>query len=361
MDPALRRTLHPKLRALVETDRNSRPVVERLTPAEIDILTDIARGVTDFDVPVRVPSALAALATAAPADRAVPVIAGVLADRRRPAADRIAAAHELGRVADPGAERALLSQIGERDPRVLQAVLAALGTFAGLSARPALDALAAPADLATRRQLLFARVLIARRNGLAEPSLPTSRTMQAPSDARGQATAVALEAEPPQAAAANLGRLRGSRYGTRIRDHAYALRCGATEWTIFVHEELGDRSTLVARLYERPWIASILAQWLPGREATQTRLVLMTRPAGRKAHIDIVRPDGEVIYAGTAQRSGSSAAFTISAVDRPGAAPTTVSGRLTPAGVELRRGIAATSRTGVQKAAPVIPPRSTAR
>lgn len=358
MEPRSHRPLTPKLRALAETDRHSRPPVGRLTPAEIETLTAIARGATDFDVPVSVPAALAALAAGAPPATALAVLSDMLSDSDAPAVDRIMAARRLAQIATPDAERALLQRISEPDPRVLQDVLAGLGSFAGPSAERALDAVAAATDPALHRQLLLARVLIGYRSGRGDTVLPPAAAVDAPATADG-AMSVEVQQKTHPDAAADLRRLRGWTYGIRLADNALRLRCGRTESTIFLNDELGRSTTMINRIFQRPWIAGIVAQWLPRRERLYTRHVILTRPANGRLHIDIARRDGEAVYAGTATLLGPSVEFEILAVDRPGTAPTRVAGLLTATGVELRTGVTAVSRVAPRTSAPTTPPPTT--
>lgn len=349
------RRLTPKVRELVATDRQSRPPVGSLTPDEIELLTAVVRREGEFDVPVSAYRAIAALAAGAPPDAAVPVLTSVLADRTAPPTDRVAAARGLGQIGTPAAEQALLRQVREPNPRMQQDVLAALGTFAGPDAARELDRLPVPDDPATRRQLAFTRALIAHRHGLQGPFLPQALARGRPAAPAGQMTSVELA---PKAAAAITGdrdRLRGSTYAIRLSERGYSVRCGPSEWTIFVNQEVGP-SLALPRLFDRPWIAAVLAQWLPEGEAVVTRLVLLTRPVDKRLHIDVVRSDGQVAYIGEAHQDGSAIAFSIADVDRPGTAPTNIAGRVTPTGVELQTSVASAVRVGTRATHPVIVP-----
>ena len=101
---------------------------------------------------------------------------------------------------------------------------------------------------------------------------------------------------------------------------------------------------------ERPWIAGLLAQWLPREEALQSRYVVLARPSGAAVRLDVVRADGEVVYVGKGSTSGSAIAFRVSDAVRPGAAPLNVDGRITRSSIEIERAIVFTSRIAVRQA-----------
>ena len=343
------RRLTPKVRALVATDRQARPPVGRLTSAQVEVLKAIARREHEFAEPVSAPRAISALAAGASADVAVPVLETLLSNSKAPRTDRITAARGLGHIATPEAEQALLQNVRARDPRVQQDVLAALGMFAGPAAARQLGKLVAPLDPATRQQLALTRALIAHRHGLDGPFLPEARVVERRAGRPEQMTTLELRTKTAKTTAAALDRLRGSTYGIEFTDRAYSLRCGPTEWAIFINKEMGRSPTSLTHIFDRPWIAAILAQWLPEREAATTRFVMLTRPRGERVDIDVVRADGELVYTGTAEQVGSAIAFAISDVDRLGTAPMNIAGRITSRGVELETRVVFASRIGVRE------------
>ena len=284
---------------------------------------------------------------------AVPALEAVLADSRAPRTDRIAAARGLGTVATPEAERALLARARLRDPRVQQDVFAAIGTFGGPEAADALGRLAPPSDHAARRQLDFARALITHRHGLPGPFMTEARGVQRKPGPRKAMAPITLKLGTARATAADLGRLRGPTYGIEFADRALSLSCGPAQWTIFLNSAIRAPGASSA-LFDRPWIAAVLAQALPKREALTTRFVLLTRPTGVRAHIDVVRADGEIVYTGAVSPAGSALAFSIFDVERPGTAPLTLAGRVTGSGVTVETAVVFAARTGVQQTAPVV-------
>lgn len=341
--------LSPKVRELVASDRLARPPVGRLTGAQAGQLAAVARRQQAFELDVSPALAIRALAEGAKPDVAVPVLEAVLADRKAPLPERVAAARGLRHITTPAAERALLSQIRAGD-RVQQAVIAALGQFAGTSAARTLGKLEAPADIATYRQWVFARALIAHRHGLDGPFLAENLFVERSRGRPQQMASFAARTKTAQATKTALAKLRGEQYGIGFANRSHSIKCGPAKWEIFVNRELTRSSTGLERLFERPWIAGVLAQWLPQEEALQSRLVILARPFGSAVRLDVVRPDGEVVYVGTAARSSTAIGFRVSDVVRPGTAPMNVEGRLTRSSIEIDRATVFASRLAVRVA-----------
>src|SRR4249919_1274529 len=107
----------------------------------------------------------------------------------------------------------------------------------------------------------------------------------------GEMAALTLRLATATATAARRSRLRGPVYGISFADRALSLTCGPAEWTVFLNQAMGRSTGASPSLFDRPWIAAVLAQALPKREALTTRLVLLTRPTGASAHVDIARAD----------------------------------------------------------------------
>ncbi|MFI5956389.1 hypothetical protein [Cryptosporangium sp. NPDC051539] len=338
--------LTPKIRDLIESGR---PQPGPFDPDDITALIDVIEG--DL-APNHRHLALATLAAAVPPDAGVPVLSGVLADRAATQTDRAAAARGLARLGGVAAQQALLRQAGEPNPRLQQEVLAALGVVADAAAGSVLARLPLPDDPAARRQLAFTRALVTHRHAQVGPFLPAAPARTGPFTIPGEQTAVTI-APADTSAIARDDRLRGTTYGIAPADRGYALRCGTTNWTILPNAQL-DTNLATARLFDRPWIAAVLAQQLPANKRSMVRLVVLTRPLGDGLHFDVVRSDGQVAYVGEAHRQGDGNAFTLTDSPRPGSAPTQLSGRVTPAGVELTTIVASAVRVDQQTAQTVF-------
>ena len=343
--------LTPKLRELIGGDRLGRPPVGKLTAAQAELLAQVARREVALDEPVSSPHAIAALAKGRP-DAAMPVLESVLPDATAPAADRVAAAYGLGVVGTPTAEAVLLDAARERDPRVQQAVFAALGWFGGPEVAYELGKIH-PADAHSRRQMQLARALAVHRHGLDGPFLPDVPAGRSRLTGRSKTVGVSLRAKSPKATANDLGKVQGPLFGITVADRGLGLECGRREWTLFVNKELGRSFGSLDRLGDRPWIAAVVCRWYPIRTIATTQYVLLTRPAGDAAHIDVVRSDGEIVYTGNAERQGAATAFSIADVQRAGAAPLRLEGRLSAKGVELEVALAGPRRVGTPDTEPV--------
>lgn len=327
------RRMSPTLRDLVAVDRNVRPPIRRPAGPQVDTLLAIAYGGDLVPEPVSIRRALTVLARGARPEVALPVLTEIAADSTAPRAERLSAVHELGRLGGPGAQASLLSRIGDRDPRLQQAALTALGQFADETAEAVLARLPQPGDLAARRQLAFTRTLVAHRAGrgsLPPPVPPVRRSA-------GGFTAVRLcRRSPEQNAAERSGRV-GSTYGIELAGATYGLVCGETRWTLVTNAALGDpiEADLLAR---RPWIAGLLCSWLPSRGSASPQYVLLSRPEGDGVRLDVVRSDGTVMYAGGGTVGPDGFGFTLVEVARPGVAAPQLTGRVSAPGAALSAG-----------------------
>jgi HEAT repeats len=348
-------SLPPAIRELVADQARGRRRVRSLSDAELQLLTAVARDEPGVDVPLSRHRALDVLATVASADVAVPVLEQVAGDRTAGRADRVAAVRGLGSVATPAAEELLLGFAADADPNVRRVAFAALGTFAGMTALSTLAGLDEPDDDASRRQLALARAAIAHREGADGPFLPEVSGRRPDDPGPENRLAVSLELKSTEATAEDAERFRGPTFGIEVADRAYGLRCGRAEWSVFVNRDLGSLFSVRERLLERPWIAALLARWAPPAVAITTQYLVLTRPVGRSARIDVSRTDGEIAYTGSAEPTGDALAFSVTDVDRPQTVPTILSGALEPDGVRLDVAVVAAERVGRRQTQPARP------
>lgn len=337
------RRVTDKVRELVSAERRVGAPSRRLTPAQADLLTSIALRSEEFSEPVSSFRAINALAVGRP-DAASPVLARILADRGAPPSDRIAAARGLALLGDDAARSVLRRHVREPAPRVQQEILAALGQIGDAHAARSLGKLDDPANPATRQQLHFARALVAHRYGLDGPFLPEPRTIRRRQGDEANSATLTLKLRTAKATAADLSTLQGPTYGVTFSDRALALRCGTRQWIVFINGELGPTATQPLRLFERPWIAAVLGLRDPERRVATTHYVVLSRPTADGAHLDVVRGDGRIICAGSAQPVDDAVEFTLSDIDQPATAPLLLRGTLTAKGVDLDTAVATISR-----------------
>jgi hypothetical protein len=347
---SLSKPLPPKLIELVRADRLDRPVPAKVTPANVKILAKIARDPRSFEA-VSAPRAIQALARAAKPSASIPVLRGIVADPGAPTVPRITAARELGSLATPAAQRALLANLDTGAPRVLEAVLRGIGAFAGPAALRELMKLGEQRDVGVRRQLALARALIAHRHGLDGPFLPAVAGRTRTKDEIEHHGKLTLRLKTARSTAADLRRLVGTRYGIEIAPRGADLACAGADWLVLFHRDLAP-DAVARRLFDRPWIAALLARWYIRDKAAVVHHLVLTRPEGRSALISVVRADGELMYAGRAVPDGRGVSFTLADVDRPGAAPVNIEARISAKGIELLRVVASSRRVGVRVAQP---------
>jgi hypothetical protein len=348
-------SLPPAIRELVADEARGRRRVRSLSDAELQLLTAVARDEPGVDVPLSRHRALGVLATVASADVVVPVLEQVAGDRTAKQVDRVAAVRGLGSVATPAAEELLLGFAADADPNVRGEAFAALGTFAGRSALSTLADLEETDDDALRRQLALARAAIAHREGADGPFLPEVSGRRPDDPGPENRLAVSLELKSTEATTKDAERFGGPTFGIELADRAYGLRCGRAEWSVFVNRDLGSSFSARERLLERPWIAALLARWAPPVVAITTQYLVLTRPAGRSARIDVSRTDGVVAYTGSAEPVDDALAFSVTDIDRPQTVPTVLSGALEPDSIRLDAAVVGAERVGRRQTQPARP------
>lgn len=345
--------LTPKVRDLVAADRLARPAVGRLTAAQFESLRAVATRRGTFDHEVVASKAIQAIAEGARPDDAVPVLANIAASRRAPRTDRVTAVRGLARIATPEAQRSLVSRSRDTDARVQQAALAGLGTFAGPVVLRSL-AKVEPGDSHAARQLAFTRALIAHRSGTDGPFLDDREPLTRTAGRDDRLIELSLRPQTSRATSSDRARLLGSTYGIDLGERGYALTAGRAEWTVFVNHALGVSPNALQTMFERPLIAALLGRWFPERIATTTQYVVLTRPVDGTVRIEVVRGDGEIMYAGSADRLGGDVSFAMGDVERAGTAPTTVAGRVTSSGVSLDLMVPFATRVGTRSTLPIV-------
>jgi HEAT repeat protein len=332
---------------LVALDRHARSPTGPLTAIQIEALTAIARdAVADR---VSAPHAIQALARGTAAEVSIPLLSRIVSDNAAATPARVAAARELGLLGTPEAEQALRHRIGVEQPQVLQDVLWGLGALGGLAALRALARLAMPRDAAARRQLTWARALIAHRHAAEGDYLPAVEGQVRHADRIADAATLTVVLQTAAATARDRARLTGSLYGIELAPRAIGLICGGTESTVFLNREL-DLSAMAARLPQRPWIAALVARWHLQRRAAIVKQVILATPTRDGVRLEIVRRDGERLYTGRAEVSDGGVRFTIADIDRQATTATNITGRLTPRGVDLERVVIARQRFAARAA-----------
>jgi hypothetical protein len=347
-------SLPPAIRELVAEQARGPRRVRSLSEADLRLLTAVARGEPDVDVPLSRDRALSVLAASASADLAIPVLEQVAGDPTARPTDRVVAIRGLGSVATPTAEQLLLGHSADADPEARREAYAALGTFAGMSALATLAGLDEPDD-STRAQLVLARALIAHREGAEGPFLPEVGGSRTGPDGAERGDAVRLELKSTEATEEDVERFRGPTFGIELADRAYGLHCGPAEWSVFVNRDLGSSFSARERLLERPWIAALLARSAPPVVAMATQYLVLTRPVGRSVRVDVPRTDGEIAYTGSAEPAAGELAFSVTDVDRPQTVPAILSGTLQPDGVRLDAALVATERVAKRQTQPARP------
>lgn len=348
-----RSALPPPVREAVTRERMDVPRPQGLAPADLDALVDIVLGKRRSDEPIRLDLAVRVLSGGADRRAAARALERVLVSRDIGTTGRVIAAQELGMLAASDAVSVLLGAAGDDDPRVRQAAFAALGRFGG---RDVLEELtgASEMDPAARRQLNLTRALIVHREGLDGPFLPEARPAGSVDVDAMDETTLALS---PAAAkdGSDSKQIAGGTFGLDVAASGYELRCGAATWTLLLNREIAPKGVDAERVFERPWVAGLLARWSLGGRASTVQHLVLTRPLGKSTLVDVVRTDGRVTYTGNAQREASGASFVIEDADGAAVPSVHVEGHADANGITIDRAATGTTRKAVRRTESVFP------
>jgi hypothetical protein len=332
------RELYPNVVKIVSLDHLnlSVPRARRLLPAQLAQLKEIVRGTTVPDRPYSRARAVSALVQREQSAEVAGLLAQVMANPNETMAARLAAAASLELIPLPETQSALIAHLDEADPLVRLRVIRSLGAIGDEEALAALERAKVPATDAGRRQLAFSQAVVAHRLGRPGRQLRFREGVDRRTPARKELIALTLRPIRKATILKERKALRGTDFGMEVSSRAgFILRAGDAQWTVFVNRDL-VALTGFSRMFARPWITALLARYDERTKSTAVQYVVLTDPDHDGAKIMVARPDGELFYTGHATKRGSGLfSFAMLDVERPGTAPTKVTGHLTPKGVSL--------------------------
>jgi hypothetical protein len=292
-------------------------------------MTRLREALVGRDSTVSVRAALDLVASSRLPDQ-VELVAGVLRNRELGPDLRRHAAILLAYVGGPMAQAVLLDSLFDSEPRVQAAAAKALGWIGDAGAYGPLIALMRQAPGIRARQAEWAARLIAHRHGLVAPELPPLR-LGAPVAFTSERRSVrALAARPTQLRRCIDSTAR-RRFGLRFEfSLAHELHCGRREWMLLVTD---DAARAPASLIGRRSIAGAAALFIAEEQSYAIALVALVEPT---AQLIVCRSTGAPIFAGELRRGDDAMAFSLRALERPGAFPLQLDGFAAPASLRIR-------------------------
>jgi HEAT repeat protein len=231
---------------------------------------------------------------------------------------RAAGATWLSRSTAPDAEAVLLSALAnETTTSVRHKIVAGLARVGGEDALPALSDLAG-SDQNLAAHAAFAQSVVAYRAGIAGYELPVeSEPLPAQDDAPASQTLETYETIPDGS------HLLGDTYGLIVGPSVAGLRCGGRQLAVAID------LTALARLLTTPTLAALIASKAESDGSPHTSMLVLCSPAGyNTARVAIHRTSGTPVFTGSAQVSGMSVSFQLTAFRAPGARRTTITGTI---------------------------------
>ncbi len=307
------------------------PGVTDQMPSSISLarLTEALRG---HDPVVSALVALRVVAASNLPDKAA-LIASALRNRELGADARRQAAILLAYAKTSESQALLLEALADVDPRVQAAAAKGLGWIGDSVAYDPLLALMRSASGNPATQAEWAARLVAHREGLPAPELPSLRV--------GETVEFTSERRPVRIVHPRPERLglcvdSIARRNFRLRwetSVARELHCGRSEWMLLLTE---DAARAPAALWGRRSIAAAVALFIEEEQRFAIALLVLMEPSGQ---LIVCRSTGEPVFAGALGREGDGAAFSLHAIARPGAFPLIIEGSAAPGDLVVREAV----------------------
>ena len=333
---------------LITTDRN--PLLDdaakEITQDDLVCLREIVERKAIPPTEFSMPSALYALARCDSSAEGVQVLGAFVGNEKESILDRVIAAVVLRVSPAEEAEKMLIRHLDIAQETIRDQVIKSLGSLGGKAALKALSRFGELPRMASREQLTLARGLITYRLGLDEEfSGFSTRPGKIPKEYTGRKK-LQLEPLDQETLASHVRQLEDTRYGIEPGRHAFEFKAGRARWTLFLNKDLDESSK---KLFKRKWVAALMARWDDRTNKASVQFIVLTQPAEDHVQISIVRTDGRLIHTGKFAQADEGLKFALTHVDRPGATPIKIEGRVTQDGVAVAAAFSEEDRT---------PPRS---
>jgi hypothetical protein len=285
---------------------------------------------------------------------AAEVISKVLGERSEDPALRSAAASALALAPSRQAERALLGGLRVQEEIVLLKTLRSLAAVGGQDAFTALQQLPESDSRFVRNQTLFARALIAYRLDLPVDPLESVEGTEGGPEAEEERLELRVRRADTDRIRQEMDRFEGTLFGVEVApDIGFDVAAGRAEWLVLLERDAvkeGIRQALV----DRKWVLALMARRARVTGTYSVEYVVLTRPVDDEGmRIVVLRTDGEVLHAGAGRSRDGVLDFTVTHLERPGAAPMKVTGSVGPEGVEFEVSLLTARRREKRQAQPL--------
>lgn len=343
---AVIKTLTPRVAQLISNRNHAHPSNLLLSDAEIAIIKSLLRSKSPLPKHIRLPKAMTLLAQAEHSAEVVALLGSVLGRRSLDPISRAVAASLLNRMPREEAELVLMANIGAEDPLVLSHVIQSLGCIGHAQALTHLESIGAPREPYVQKQLALSKALIMHRLNLPGDPLPFREGEKRTPQPGDELLGVSFHRMPVASVQKCRQHLRGCTYEIAPSDTlGLEFIAGNARWILFCNREM-EAAGFPHTLLMRKWIFGLFTIENKRARSLNTQHIVLTKPSEKGVDIQVVRTDGEVYYTGRASGAGDTITFSLRDVNRPGTAPTTFEGRLSPGGVAFDTRVAFSKRVG---------------
>jgi len=249
---------------------------------------------------------------------------------------RTAAAVNMAYLTSKPAEKSLIKHLKVQDNLIRSKVIKSLGMIGGPNAYEALLKIDNDQANFVKKQLTFAKALIAYRHNLDGDPLPYVEGVDRDQRSADEILKLSVKKVGIRKIRTAMERFEGSTYGIELaKTSGFEVTAGKARWLLFINELLADQG-IFKSISDHKMITGLLSRWIRETNTYNAQYVVLTKPVeDKKVQILVIRSDGEIFYSGEATVKEKSLSFLISDIKRPGTAPTRVRGKLTVRGIEL--------------------------
>jgi hypothetical protein len=307
----------PKILQLISFERNFPFRLGRisLNPDETAILKEIVKRTERPPEDFNMSRAVSFLAQSEKSSEVCGILGELVGNKNEATTSRMAAASNLSYIEGSEAQNVLIQNLGVDNSFVKQQVIKSLGIFGDEKALEELNRVLAPNLEFVSRHLMLAKALIIHRLGLTTKAPELGLRAERRPSQDDKLIKFSIQDLQREETNSDEKSLIGTRYGIRIGKRGFRIQAGKARWTLFVNSEMMGESGFNS-LFERKWIAALLALWDTRRTNTlAVQFIVLTNPDNdpQKKSIDltVVRTDGEVFCAERVTDVNSVLAFSI--------------------------------------------------
>jgi len=264
------------------------------------------------------------------------ILGQILSDHNEDTDIRAVAAVNLSFLPTEFAEPVLLKNLDVDDDMLQFKVIKSLGRIGGENSLRELDKISDFKIEFVQKQFTFAKALISYRLGLERDDLPFVKGTDRKPGKKEDLIKLTMKQLKSEDITKSLDLLEDSTFGIDLdKNFGFELNAGRAKWNLLLNSDCVKKDILLS-ISEQRALIGLLGRYIEETGTYSVQYVVLTTPHNTSIDIMVVRTDGEVFYSGRANIENDIMNFSISDIERPGTAPTKVTGELTEKGIKFK-------------------------